>query len=76
MDGNRRYATNLGKKKTEGHISGFITFKKMCEWCFHLGIRELTTFAFAIENFNRSPEEVEVLFNLAKKSLRKLADDG
>ncbi|KAL4509397.1 hypothetical protein ABPG72_018328 [Tetrahymena utriculariae] len=76
MDGNRRFATNQGKQKTEGHFSGFVTFKKCCEWCFHLGVKEMTVFAFAIENFNRSKEEVEVLMNLAQKSLRKLANNG
>lgn len=36
----------------------------------------MTVFAFAIENYNRSKEEVDVLMTLAEKSLRKLANDG
>ncbi len=35
------------------------------EWCYDLGIKAITVYAFSIENFNRSPEEVGTLMNLA-----------
>lgn len=41
------------------------SLKRCLEWCFHLGIKEVTVFAFALENFNRSAEEVKVLMDLA-----------
>ena len=32
----------------------------MLGWCHELGIREVTLYAFSIENFKRSPEEVRI----------------
>ena len=53
MDGNRRYATRLGKKKFEGHLYGFESLKKSLMICEAIGIKMVTLFAFALENFNR-----------------------
>lgn len=46
------------------------------EWCFHLGVKELSVFAFALENYKRSKEEVQALMDLAQINLRKIADKG
>ncbi len=43
------------------------------EWCLNLGVAQMTVFAFAIENFKRTAEEVDVLMNLAKKNLLEMA---
>jgi ditrans,polycis-polyprenyl diphosphate synthase len=44
------------------------------EWCLKLGVRAVTVYAFSIENFKRSPEEVELLMNLAKEKLLLLCE--
>lgn len=41
-------------------------------WCNDLGIREVTVYAFSIENFKRSGEEVDGLLTLAKQKFTKL----
>ncbi|SPP78268.1 dehydrodolichyl diphosphate synthase complex subunit DHDDS [Drosophila guanche] len=72
MDGNRRFARSQQIDKIEGHSRGFSKLADCLRWCLDLGIREVTTFAFSIENFKRSSEEVEGLFNLARDKFGKL----
>lgn len=36
-----------------------------------IGIKELTVFAFSIENYNRPKDEVEYLMNMAKLKLNE-----
>ena len=40
------------------------------EWCAELGVRAVTVYAFSIENFKRSAEEVEALIELCAEKLR------
>jgi tritrans,polycis-undecaprenyl-diphosphate synthase [geranylgeranyl-diphosphate specific] len=75
LDGNRRYAENLGINPNIGHELGYMTVEKLIKWCWHLNIPELTLFAFSTENFNRDEEEVEHLMDLLKKGCQRLAED-
>jgi ditrans,polycis-polyprenyl diphosphate synthase len=47
--------------------------KRCLEWCLHLGVCEVTVFAFGIENFSREKEEVDVLMTMARENLHKMA---
>ncbi|CAH1984273.1 unnamed protein product [Acanthoscelides obtectus] len=58
MDGNRRYAIRNKMGKTEGHTKGFERLAECLLWCRELGVKEVTVYAFSIENFNRTIEEV------------------
>lgn len=42
------------------------------DWCRELGVQEVTLYAFSIENFKRSEEEVGGLLNMAKQKFEKL----
>lgn len=75
MDGNRRYARKTNVQKAEGHIRGFDKLSETLHWCKQLGITEVTVYAFSIENFNRSRDEVDMLMSLAKEKFQKLLDD-
>ncbi|KAJ1839311.1 cis-prenyltransferase [Coemansia sp. RSA 2708] len=74
MDGNRRYARKRQRVASSGHVSGFYRLAKVLEWCNDLGIGNVSVFAFAINNFNRTPEEVQTLMDLAESKLRELAE--
>ena len=74
QDGNRRYAREHGAKTTDGHRAGADTTERVLKWCADLGIEELTLYAFSTENFERPPEEREVLFDLIAEKLRTFAD--
>jgi ditrans,polycis-polyprenyl diphosphate synthase len=46
------------------------------EWCYELGMRAVTVYAFSMENFNRTPEEVAVLMGLAVEKFNYMAQEG
>ena len=45
------------------------------EWCLDLGVTEVTVYAFSIENFKRSQEEVEYLMELSKQKVARLLEE-
>lgn len=44
------------------------------EWCLDLGVQMVTVYAFSIENFKRSPQEVQALMKLAREQFLKLLE--
>ena len=75
MDGNRRYAKELGLETKEGHIAGKDKIRDVLNWCLKLGVRNLTVYAFSTENFNREESEVNFLMELIETAMREMADD-
>lgn len=75
MDGNRRYARTHHMEKIQGHKSGFDKLIEALSWCFTIEIKEVTVYAFSIENFKRSEDEVNGLFDLAREKFQKLLDE-
>ena len=75
MDGNRRYAGQLGKARSFGHAMGAEVTEQVIEWCYEIGVKQLTLYAFSTENFHRSEEEVDGLFNLINEKFLKLYSD-
>jgi tritrans,polycis-undecaprenyl-diphosphate synthase [geranylgeranyl-diphosphate specific] len=76
MDGNRRFATGLGLTPDTGHLFGRDKVEEVLSWCFELGIKNLTLYAFSTENFNRDSKEVKSLMNLCKEELDRAAKDS
>jgi ditrans,polycis-polyprenyl diphosphate synthase len=72
MDGNRRFASNRHIDRAQGHLLGFDKLTETLEWCLDLGIKEVTVYAFSIENFKRSADEVDCLMELARKKFALL----
>ncbi|NP_001040452.1 dehydrodolichyl diphosphate synthase [Bombyx mori] len=75
MDGNRRYAKKNSVDKSTGHHKGFDKLSETLKWCLDLGIPEVTVYAFSIENFKRSKEEVDALMELAREKFQNLLDE-
>ncbi|RNA39840.1 dehydrodolichyl diphosphate syntase complex subunit DHDDS [Brachionus plicatilis] len=75
MDGNRRYAKLKNIKKIEGHMSGFDKLVEALSWCFLMNVKEISVYAFSIENFKRSDDEVNALFDLAREKFQRLLDE-
>lgn len=75
MDGNRRYAKKNSVDNSAGHYKGFDKLSETLRWCLDLGIPEVTVYAFSIENFKRSKEEVDGLMDLARDKFRRLMDE-
>lgn len=73
-DGNRRWARHRGLPTLVGHKEGVEAIKRVVRRGAELRIENLTFFCFSTENFNRSKEEVDYLFDLFR-GLTKLKDD-
>lgn len=76
MDGNRRFAQELGLSKEAGHIFGRMKIEEVLDWCFELGVPVLTIYAFSMENFKRSEREINTLMTLFKEELDKAKKDS
>lgn len=72
LDGNRRFARGIGLDVRKGHEFGVEKVHELLEWCLELGISTVTIFVFSAENFDRTPAEVEYLFDLFVRESRKL----
>jgi len=75
MDGNRRFAKQSGVAAIEGHTKGFDKLAETLQWCRELGVKEVTVYAFSIENFKRGEKEVEGLLKLAKEKFNVLISE-
>ena len=76
MDGNRRYAEDLGILPHEGHIEGKSTLENLSDWCRNLNIKYLTVYAFSLENFDRDEKELGPLMDLFEESFRNAGNDS
>lgn len=72
LDGNRRFAKKLGLQPWKGHEYGVKKLNQFLEWCQELGIKELTLYSFSAENFNRTKQEKDFLFNIFKKEFNNM----
>lgn len=73
-DGNRRWARNRGLPTLLGHKEGVEAIKRVVRRGAELKIENLTFFCFSTENFDRSKEEVDYLFDLFR-GVTKLKSD-
>lgn len=75
QDGNRRFARKKGIATASGHRAGADRTEEVLEWAQELGIRHITLYTFSTENFNRTDEEVQNLFQLFKEKLSRICLD-
>jgi undecaprenyl diphosphate synthase len=74
MDGNGRWATNRGLKRTEGHAAGEDALFDTVEGALELGLDWFTVYAFSTENWRRPIDEVRFLMNFNDGILRRHRD--
>ncbi|KAJ4831621.1 hypothetical protein Tsubulata_034524 [Turnera subulata] len=72
MDGNRRFAKKEKLEVGAGHRAGFSALMSILRYCYELGVRYVTIYAFSIENFKRRPEEVQNLMDLILEKIEGL----
>jgi undecaprenyl diphosphate synthase len=73
MDGNRRWAAQQGYVQVGR--DGIDAAYRTADFCIKKNIRYLSLFAFSLENFKRSPQEVTHLFNLMLTETQKQKDE-
>ena len=69
MDGNGRWATSRGLKRTEGHAAGEAALFDAVEGALELGVKWLTVYAFSTENWRRPTDEVRFLMSFNESLL-------
>lgn len=75
MDGNRRYAERQQLQTVQGHSFGYQRLIQALEWCLDLGITCVSVYAFSVDNYKRSEEEVTTLMHLAEEKLRTMLQE-
>ena len=71
MDGNGRWAKKLGKPRTFGHNKGSERIPEVLEECYDLGVEVVSLYAFSTENWSRPKDEIDEIFKLLKRFLKK-----
>ncbi|XP_072977731.1 dehydrodolichyl diphosphate synthase CPT3 isoform X1 [Typha angustifolia] len=72
MDGNRRYDKSRKVEKGSGHRVGFTALTSSLQYCYEMGVKYVTVYAFSIDNFKREPSEVQSLMDLMREKIDEL----
>uniref|UniRef100_A0A7N0USP8 Alkyl transferase n=1 Tax=Kalanchoe fedtschenkoi TaxID=63787 RepID=A0A7N0USP8_KALFE len=68
----RRYEKTRKLEPGMGHRAGYISLMSLLKYCYQLGIKYATVYAFSIDNFKRRPEEVRILMELLQEKIESL----
>lgn len=71
MDGNGRWAKKRGKPRSFGHKKGADVIEEVVSACFDCGVEVVSLYAFSTENWSRPKEEIDTIFDLLEKFLRR-----
>ena len=74
LDGNGRYAKKNNLPRALGHKAGCETLEIILEEAVKLNIKFLTVYAFSTENWKRSEDEINSLFDLFFLYLSKIEE--
>ena len=75
MDGNGRWAKQRGLDRSEGHVNGVTTVRRITEIASEVGVKYLTLYTFSTENWNRPVAEVHALMNLIVTAIEQQTPD-
>ena len=64
MDGNRRWAKQLGKMPWQGHTQGARKVELVLRFCLKNNIKHVSLYALSLENLKRSEQELSGIFKL------------
>ena len=71
MDGNGRWGLKKKRSRNYGHLKGLKTVETIIKSSLKRKIPFLTLYAFSTENWKRPMHEINFLFDLIRKSLKK-----
>jgi undecaprenyl diphosphate synthase len=71
MDGNGRWAQRRGLPRMAGHRAGAVAVDRVTEAAARVGVKHLTLYAFSTENWQRPQNEVETLWKLLVRDLKR-----
>jgi len=77
LDGNRRWARELGMGSAEGHRRGAAQIDHLLAWARELGIPVVTLWLLSTENLlQRHPDELADLLEIIEDKVVQLASDA
>ncbi len=80
LDGNRRWAKQHGLPTYEGHMAGYEALKDVIDATAKAGVKYISLYAFSIENWNRTSDEISRYMNLIRRffssDLNRLIEKG
>jgi short-chain Z-isoprenyl diphosphate synthase len=77
LDGNRRWARQLGHPDSHGHQRGADKITEMLQWSDEIGVEVVTLWMLSTDNLaNRDPGELGELFDIIIAAVGRLARDG
>jgi undecaprenyl diphosphate synthase len=69
MDGNGRWAKQRGLRRVQGHEAGVESVRAVTREAARLGLRQLTLYAFSVQNWGRPRLEVGALMRMLRRYL-------
>nr|AGE89403.1 cis-prenyltransferase CPT1 [Taraxacum brevicorniculatum] len=69
LDGNRRFARKWNLTEGTGHKTGFLALMSVLKYCYEIGVKYVTIYAFSLDNFNRRPDEVQYVMDLMQDKI-------
>jgi short-chain Z-isoprenyl diphosphate synthase len=76
LDGNRRWAKQVGEDSAYGHRAGAANISPFLKWCDELGIEVVTLWLLSTDNLNRPEEELTPLLRIIEDVVTELAETG
>ncbi len=70
MDGNGRWANERSLPRIEGHRRGAEAVKRTLAAAQKHGVKNITLYAFSVENWNRPKDEIDALMDLLDRFLK------
>lgn len=72
VDGNRRWARSRGLPTFEGHRQGFDKVEEIIDQLKDTEVKYVSFYLFSTENWDRSPEEIKYLMDMADRRIGEL----
>ena len=73
LDGNRRWARELGETTATGHRRGADRISDLLAWSEEVGVEVVTLWMLSTDNLNREAGELEALLGIIQDAVRELA---
>ncbi|MGN6721542.1 MAG: isoprenyl transferase [Marmoricola sp.] len=73
LDGNRRWAKQVGADTEHGHRAGAANIEPLLTWCEEVGVEVVTLWLLSTDNLNRPAAELEPLLNIIREVVEQLA---
>lgn len=74
-DGNGRWAESRSLARNEGHSRGTEVVREIVRAAHELGIKQLTIYAFSMENWDRPQDEIDAIMSLLSRYIRHETDE-